>query len=218
MAGVLSMTEGSAPATPASGTHSLYVATDGAFHTLSDAAANKTWATTEDQLTIADGSLTNAKLANMAEATVKGRAAGAGTGAPVDLTSAELATLIGDALTLPAGDADWTDATLTAGYVVTGTVYPYLKITNKGPCGYRKVAGVVHLRGTANCNSGTLMFTLPTGYRPEYDSMYPIYIFTSGSVGSASYVWVYANGEVHTVGSGGYWYYLDTVRFAPAGA
>lgn len=39
---------------------------------------------------LADGGATNAKLANMAEATVKGRAAGAGTGSPVDLTAAQL--------------------------------------------------------------------------------------------------------------------------------
>lgn len=216
MAGVLNMTEGAAPATPAAGTHNLYVDTSGDWHILSDAAADKTLATTADQLTIADGAITNAKLANMVEATVKGRAAGAGTGAPSDLTSAQLAAIISDGLTLPAGDADWTDATLEAGYVVTGTVWPYLKITNKGPCGYRKVAGVVHLRGTAKCDSGTLMFTLPSGYRPEYDSMYPIFYFDGHGTATASHVWIYTNGEVRTVGATGIWYYLDTVRFAPA--
>jgi hypothetical protein len=218
MAGVLNLTERAAPGTPASGTHNLYVATaDSAWHILDDAAANKTLATTDDQLTIADAAITNAKLANMAEATVKGRAAGAGTGAPTDLTSAQLADIISDGLTLPAGDAAWTDATLEAGYVITGTVYPYLLITDKGPCGYRKVAGVVHLRGMAKCNSGTLMFTLAAGYRPEYDAMYPIFMFASSSA-IATYVWVYTTGEVHTVGSAGYWYYLDSVHFAPAGA
>lgn len=37
----------------------------------------------------------NADLANMAQATIKGRAAGAGTGVPVDLTAAEVNTIIG---------------------------------------------------------------------------------------------------------------------------
>lgn len=44
---------------------------------------------------IADDAVTNAKLANMAEATIKGRAAGAGTGDPTDLTAAQVRTIIG---------------------------------------------------------------------------------------------------------------------------
>lgn len=43
----------------------------------------------------ADGSITNAKLANMAQATIKGRAAAAGTGVPVDLTASQARTAIG---------------------------------------------------------------------------------------------------------------------------
>jgi hypothetical protein len=42
-----------------------------------------------------DASLANAKLANMAEATIKGRAAAAGAGAPVDLTAAQVRTAVG---------------------------------------------------------------------------------------------------------------------------
>ncbi len=37
---------------------------------------------------------TNAKLADMAQATIKGRASGAGTGDPTDLTAAQVATII----------------------------------------------------------------------------------------------------------------------------
>lgn len=44
---------------------------------------------------IIDDAVTNAKLANMAQGTVKGRAAGAGTGDPVDLSVAQLKTLLG---------------------------------------------------------------------------------------------------------------------------
>lgn len=43
---------------------------------------------------IADGSVTNADLANMAEATIKLRAAGAGTGAPIDGTAAQAQTIL----------------------------------------------------------------------------------------------------------------------------
>lgn len=43
---------------------------------------------------LADGAVTNAKAADMAQATVKGRAAGAGTGDPQDLTAAQVAAII----------------------------------------------------------------------------------------------------------------------------
>lgn len=44
--------------------------------------------------TIANDAVTNAKAADMAEATIKGRAAGAGTGDPTDLTAAQVKTLL----------------------------------------------------------------------------------------------------------------------------
>jgi hypothetical protein len=43
----------------------------------------------------ADGSVTNAQLADMAQATVKGRASGAGTGDPTDLSAAQVLTILG---------------------------------------------------------------------------------------------------------------------------
>lgn len=45
--------------------------------------------------TIADGSIANAKLADMNEATIKGRAAGAGSGDPQDLTASQARTALG---------------------------------------------------------------------------------------------------------------------------
>lgn len=44
---------------------------------------------------IADGSITNAKLADMAQSTIKGRAAAAGTGVPVDLSTSQVKTMLG---------------------------------------------------------------------------------------------------------------------------
>jgi hypothetical protein len=43
---------------------------------------------------IKDEAVTNAKLADMAQATIKGRASGAGTGAPVDLTATQARTIL----------------------------------------------------------------------------------------------------------------------------
>jgi hypothetical protein len=45
--------------------------------------------------TIANDAVTNAKAANMAEATLKGRAAGAGTGDPTDLSKAQAQAILG---------------------------------------------------------------------------------------------------------------------------
>jgi hypothetical protein len=44
---------------------------------------------------VADGILTNAKLANMADSTIKGRAVGAGSGVSTDLTAAQAAAIVG---------------------------------------------------------------------------------------------------------------------------
>ncbi len=46
-------------------------------------------------LDIVNGSIPNVKLANMAAATIKGRALGAGTGSPQDLTGAQVAAIVG---------------------------------------------------------------------------------------------------------------------------
>lgn len=45
-------------------------------------------------ITVADDAITNAKLANMAQSTIKGRAASAGTGDPTDLTSQQVKDII----------------------------------------------------------------------------------------------------------------------------
>lgn len=47
-----------------------------------------------DALRLKDGGTTNAKLANMAEATIKGRAAGAGLGVPTDLSASQVRTIL----------------------------------------------------------------------------------------------------------------------------
>jgi hypothetical protein len=67
---------------------------------------------------ISDDAVTNAKLADMAAATLKGRAAGAGTGDPTDLTAAEAKT----ALAISASDVGGLGALATLNQVGTAQI------------------------------------------------------------------------------------------------
>ncbi len=79
---------------------------------------------------ISDDAVTNAKLANMAAATFKGRAAGAGTGDPTDLTAAQAKA----ALAISASDVSGLGALATLSQVGTGQisddVVTYAKMQN----------------------------------------------------------------------------------------
>jgi hypothetical protein len=67
---------------------------------------------------IADDAVTNAKLANVAAATIKGRAADAGTGDPTDLSAAEAKT----ALAISAADVSGLGVLATLNQVGTGQI------------------------------------------------------------------------------------------------
>lgn len=77
----------------------------------------------------ADGSVTNAKLANMEQARLKGRAAGAGIGAPVDLTPAQAREAIGAAIE-PLGYVEVTNAaSMTLDNIFDASKYSHYLIT-----------------------------------------------------------------------------------------
>jgi hypothetical protein len=67
-------------------------------------------------------SISNAKLSNMAEATIKGRAAGAGTGDPTDLTAAQVKTILDfdEAAQDAVGGIVQSSTTITAVYTDAG--------------------------------------------------------------------------------------------------
>lgn len=107
-------------------------------------AANNGWDTliNLDGPTVPNDSITNPKLANMAQATIKGRAAGAGTGDPTDLTATQVRGVLlemqrwtinftanGDAY-IPADVAMTIDAGVAA--IGTGTI-AYEKSTAAAP-------------------------------------------------------------------------------------
>jgi hypothetical protein len=64
--------------------------------TIVDGGAGSTITIAADDVTVGDGDVTNAKLADMAQDTIKGRASGAGTGAPVDLTATQATAILNE--------------------------------------------------------------------------------------------------------------------------
>lgn len=134
--------------------------------------------------TIANNAVTNAKAADMAEATIKGRAAGAGTGDPTDLTAAQALTLLG----LSTG----THNTNISG--LTGTVN--INIT------YRLFGGIVVLHvpdfsGTNDDADALQTATvLPANLRPSSARQGPIIPIIRGSTNSTSSVTVSSAGQL----------------------
>jgi len=77
---------------------------------------------------IAPLAVTNPKLANMAQSTLKGRAVGAGTGSPQDLTSAQVLSLIGGGAP-PMGIVEGTSFVSTTSSSAPGIALPGMSIT-----------------------------------------------------------------------------------------
>lgn len=219
MTAIINFAEGAAPSTPAAGTHTIYFSEDGALHTLSDAGVDATLATTAIELVtanVADEAITNAKLAHMAESTIKGRAAAAGTGDATDLSVAQVATLLEGQFT-PYGDAAWTTVTLATGYSMTpADLYP-ASHTYAEPA-YRKIGGVVYLRGAARCTTAGYftLATLPAGYRPANDAMFVGHSATTTGTNAETMIWIYTDGQIVTTGGNIATFHLDGICFVPA--
>ncbi len=110
-------------------------------------ASGRVTAAADGGVAIPDGSITNAKLADMAEATVKGRAAASGTGVPTDLTGAQIRTITTSPgvtrqtrLTLSSTEQGWTglpagtfriDIGIT-GMSTSGASLPLIQIGDSG--------------------------------------------------------------------------------------
>jgi hypothetical protein len=108
------------------GSTSIVIGTDAGTDDVQRAAltGDVTAAQNSNATTIANDAVTNAKLANMAEALVKGRALGAGTGDPTDLTGTQVAAILrwGNTHTAP-GTGDLTDYTPAAGVDTIDTIF-----------------------------------------------------------------------------------------------
>jgi hypothetical protein len=96
--------------------------------------------------TIANGAVTNAKAANMAEATIKGRAAAAGTGDPTDLNGAQVRTIINveDGAT-----ADQSNAEIETAYNAQVAAASESEMTTGTEAGIRRVSPLRVAQGIA---------------------------------------------------------------------
>jgi hypothetical protein len=130
---------------------------------------------------IADNAVTNAKLAEMAQATIKGRAAASGTGDPVDLTAQEARAAIGvgweliGTTTVSSSTAtiDFTDLSAyrrlrMSGYVIPATdnVFIFLRTSSNNGSTYDAGASAyshVSVRGTNSTATGFGLGTNTTG-------------------------------------------------------
>lgn len=100
--------------------------------------------------TIANSAVTNAKMADMAAATIKGRANGAGTGAPTDLTAAQTNTIVGTSdltLTKALATTQTTDSSTGNIDTLTTTNIASIRLTGAAPT----------LRGIANGADGKIL-------------------------------------------------------------
>lgn len=131
---------------------------------------------------IATDAVDNARLANMAQATVKGRASSAGTGDPVDLTATEVRDIICTVDGSGSGlDADFLDGMQAAAFATAAHVHTtaWQNLTLSGGCSagaygtpqYRKNGDIVEFRGWVQFASGTFgsVSTLPVGHTPATD-------------------------------------------------
>ena len=128
-----------------------------------------------DGANLDNGSVANSKLADMAQGTLKGRAAGAGTGSPVDVTDAQLRTIIGNVSSATAGlapasgggtvnflraDGAWAspgDIVLATQQTTTsGTQFDFTGL----PAGLNEI--VVHFNGVSLSGTDNLLVQLGT--------------------------------------------------------
>lgn len=131
---------------PLSSVDSTSIVYDGTTHTFQRAAltGDVTSAQDSNTVTVNTSAITNAKLADMAAGTVKGRQIDAGTGAPVDLTGLEQGenlrfnTLVNDAS-------------------ASGTATPYSVATEVNWVRFSALTGTYTLNGCDNVESGKII-------------------------------------------------------------
>jgi hypothetical protein len=103
-------------------------------------------------------------------------------------------------------DSDWVEPTLVNSWVSYDSTY--------GPPGYRKIAGMVYLKGLIKSGTlSTVIFTLPVGFRPSASVTPSRYFLASGN-GGITYVEINGvNGEVSLDPGDATWTNLNGIVF-----
>jgi hypothetical protein len=122
------------------------------------------------------------------------------------ISTATATALAGKQATI--ADSGWTNATLSASWVTIGGSY--------STPGYRKVGSSVYLRGTLSgglITDGTVILTLPVGYRPTASERFSMSSSTSGAmralIGSDGTVSIYGVTSGATIGLSGIRFFVD---------
>jgi hypothetical protein len=155
---------------------------------------------------LALNAVANTNLADMAMATIKGRAAGAGTGDPTDLSAAQVKALLGIEPTA------WTTMTLGSGWSQAETAVKY-----------RKTNDIVEVRGTALTSSADLptVGTLPGSHWPPQQIIVPIFKrdVSTPANSEMAIATILTNGDIYIRNADytldvGKSYCLDNIRFS----
>lgn len=147
--------------------------------------------------TIANDSVTNAKLANMAQATIKGRAAAAGTGDPQDLTPDQASTILDGAT-----DPFVRTSDLPAGGVSSvGATYPIQSSGGATPT----ISAAKSTGGNGSADGGKLVEFQAAGsiYFSNNNGGSPSVSALSGGTGDGLYATSDAGDGVHSVSIAG---------------
>lgn len=147
--------------------------------------------------------ITNAKLSNMAEGTIKGRASGAGTGNPADLTATQARTLMDLGLTVTLGPYYINDlpatatTTATSGFFNTGTAVSRSGRPLHMPRAGRVVGMMMQTDAPRTAGTATARVRI-TGAGTDFDSG-SVQLNATNTVSISSFV-SYANGVAFTAG------------------
>lgn len=111
--------------------------------------------------------------------------------------------------------ATWVDVATHAWVAATTAGITTNPAGSGAPIGYTKIGGVVHLRGLGGSVAATpnVLFTLPAGFRPAFQTNIPCFTMTGALVTTVGYLQISANGNVVLGAGSGAFVSFDGICF-----